>query len=152
MIHSEEAHTWRTSSSKEWPQCWNLHPRTFLGTVRSGTHWWHRQCAHTRTVPNLLSKDSLSPHEHRTNLHNNQTHTVLNNSCKPFSTFPFPKCHDRIFPVHLFFRNIVKPPSLLPSSHFKLRRSYTGRPPLQSWGRKTSTKRFSSLPKRHRQI
>lgn len=113
ITHREQARTVRTSKSKEWPQHWKLQHTRFLGTARSGGHWRHRQRTRVLTVPHLVSEDSLLPQEHRTNLHNNQTHMVLNHLC---STFPFPKYCSRIYPVHLSSGKMDEPPSLLSSS------------------------------------
>lgn len=102
-----------------------LQRKRFLGTVRWGGHWSHGQCPHPFAVPNLASKDSLPPCEHRPNLHNNQSHMVLN---RAFSTFPSPKYHYRTFLVHLFSGTYSNHQPCFPLLNCKLRReSWTER-------------------------
>lgn len=149
IIHREKALKIRTSKSEEQPQHWKLHHKRFLGTARSGGHWRYRQCAHVLMVPNLVSEDSLLPQEHRTNLHNNQTHMVLNHLC---STFPFPKYHSRIYPVHLSSGKMDETPSLLSSSALENQKVTSWKTIIPSFGgRKLSWRDPAFCPKWDRQ-
>lgn len=94
----------------------------FFRTARLGGHWRHSQRTHDFIVPNLVSKDSLQPCERKTNLPNNQSHTVLKSLVQAFSTFPFSKYHYRIFLVHLFSGTWKNHHHCFPLPNWKLRR------------------------------
>lgn len=102
----------------------NLKKRRMASTLKVKTHKIFKNCKVRWSLKtqamysctngaSLVSEDSLLPQEHRTNLHNNQTHMVLNHLC---SAFPFPKYHFRIYPVPLSSGKMDEPPSVLSSS------------------------------------
>lgn len=113
IIHREQARTVK-----------NLKKRRMASTLKVKTHKIFKNCKVRWSLKtqamysctngaSLVSEDSLLPQEHRTNLHNNQTHMVLNHLC---SAFPFPKYHFRIYPVPLSSGKMDEPPSVLSSS------------------------------------
>lgn len=132
--------TYIQNLKKPWmAQHLKLQPKRFQEMQWGPWKTW--QCSHPFIVPNLVSKGSFLPRECRPNLHNNQSHTALNHSCK--------------LSVHLQLQNTIigssqsacshEPPPFLSSELW--RKSWIGRLTLPIFKDKPTQGGLAACPK-----